>query len=359
MKKVHKYYDYKFFNYSFNELVIFPDESQNGLSRYQQLLPVQNFGECSLGEGHTPLTKATSLESKYGYSTIYIKHEELNPTGSFKDRESCLAIAIAKEKKLLEVTIASSGNAALSLAAYARKAKIRCVCFVPENTSQQKKSLIELFGARLHEVKGNYEYTYRYVADHFNLKNNLTSGICSERTEANKTIAFEIWEEIGVPDIVIVPCGNGGNIAGIWKGFSDLKKMGKTSKIPKMIAVQVKGAAPLAKALAVKKEFYILNNDIESIAEGILAEESFCSPKAIKAIQNSGGVVIEVTDQEIKMALTTVIHLESLMLEPTSAAAFAALAKLKSLNVSIDSKIVVINTGSGMKMLSEIQQNMI
>lgn len=354
MKNEEQYYDFGFFNYPWKEIKKFPDGKNNGIEKYQAILPVKNFVEFSLGEGATPLTKAKNFGKKNGFLNVYIKHEELNPTGSFKDRESVVAIALAARQKKKEIIIASSGNAGLSLAAYAQKAGIKCTCFVPTHTTKEKKNLISLFGAQLKEITGNYEQVYRYVVDHFDRKTNLTAGICAERIEGNKTIAFEIWEKIGVPDVIVVPCGNGGALAGIWRGFFDLFQMGKITQMPKMVGVQVAGAAPLAQALKNNKKIAPVQNPIDSIAEGIVAEESYCSPKVIEALQASGGSIIEVSDSEIRIALKEIIATESLIPEPTSAAAFAAVKKLGEIGIKKDSSVVIVNTGSGLKMLSEI-----
>lgn len=354
--KNNPYYDYTFTQYEYSSIHIPVEPNKNSFSTYQNLLPVQNIDTFTLGEGNTPLTKASNLGKVFGFENIFIKHEELNPTGSFKDRESVIAVALAKQKKLKQVVIASSGNAALSLAAYCKKAKIHCHCFVPSTTASEKKALIHLFGGTVHEVHGNYEHVYRYVADHFDKNINFTPGICADRIEGNKTTAFEIFEEIGVPNVIVVPCGNGGNLAGIWKGFFDLKKLKAIQSIPRMIAVQIAGASPLLHALQQHQSYVAFPNTIDSIAEGIIAEESYCSPKAIRAIQSSQGYVTEVTDSMIVRAMQLLADEESLLIEPTAAAAFAALPHLSRFGVHSTAKIVVISTGSGTKMLDEIKK---
>lgn len=349
---VKHYYEFDFWSPNWKRIHKFPGK-EVGLNRYQPLLPAKIT--ISLGEGSTPLLKASDSLTKYfGLANLWIKHEEMNPTGCFKDRESALAISAAKRSGVKIVSIASSGNAALSTAAYAKKARIKCVAYVPQETTREKKELIQLFGAELKIIPGNYEKVYRYLADLKTKNLNVTSGQNYLRTEANKTIAFEIWEQIGMPDAVVVPAGNGGCLAGIWKGFWDLKQVGKTTKIPRMIAVQVKNAAPLEKALRENSETAVVANVPDSIAEGIVAEESYCSPKAIKAIKESQGAVITVTDREILEALATITRYESFISEPTSAAAFAALPKLP-LELQ-DKQIVCVNTGSGMKMISKIAE---
>ncbi len=348
------YYDFNFIDYPFEKIGKFPRSECRGLKKYQELLPIIFSDEVSLGEGGSALTKANTLGNLLGFTNLYIKHEEQNPTGNFKDRESFMAVNIARERNLKEIVIASSGNAALSMAAYARKAGIACKCFVPQSTSKEKKELIAFFGGVLVEINGNYEQVYRYVADNFDKNINFTSGINSERLEGNKTIAYEIWEELEVPDVIVVPCGNGGNLAGIWRGFHDLNQLGIIDKLPMMIGVQVTGAAPLQQAQILNTDFIIYSNSVASVAEGILAEESYCSPKAMVALKSSHGLIVDVSDTEIIKALKLVSTSESLLIEPTSAAAFAALPQLKNKGVKKDSTIVVISTGSGMKMLQEI-----
>lgn len=302
----------------------------------------------SLGEGNTPLTYSKGLG-------VWIKHEEMNPTGCFKDRESAVVISKALELGYKKVVVVSSGNAALSTAAYAQKAGIVCEVYIPEKTTKAKKQLIKMFGGIIHEIQGFYEDVYRYVVDH-PVKGawNVTSGQNPWRVEGNKTIAYELLEQIGhVPDVVVVPAGNGGCLAGIWRGFEDLFNTGKTVKIPKMVGVQIKGADPLKKAIEQGKQWVNLGDVEDSVAEGIVAAESYCSPKAVEAITKSSGFVVSVTDEEIVEALGILVSKESLVTEPTSAAAFAGLKKLE---INKQSEIVVINTGSGMKMVNEVMK---
>lgn len=302
----------------------------------------------TIGEGNTPLT----WSNKMG---VWIKHEEMNPTGCFKDRESAVVISKAIQLEYKTVVVVSSGNAALSTAAYAQKAGLKCMAYVPEKTSKAKKQLIEMFGAKIYEIPGFYEDVYRYVVDHpIPGAWNVTSGQNAWRVEGNKAIAYEIFKQLGhVPDFVVLPAGNGGCLAGIWKGFDELLRAEKITKVPRMVAVQVEGADPLQVAVKQGKSWVNLKNVDDSVAEGIVAAESYCSPKALEAIKKSNGDVVTVTDKEIVEALGRIMLQESLVSEPTSAAAFAG---LKKLHTTKESEIVVINTGSGMKMLDEIME---
>ncbi len=323
-----------------------------GLARYIPLLPVIDYKKVlSQYSFNTPVIKTNNFGKKLGYNNVWVKYEDLNPNGCFKDRESLVIILKAIEKKINSIHIVSSGNAALSIASFANKFNIKCTCFIPSKTTQEKQDLIKFFGAKLIKIPGFYEDVYRRVVNSTHNSWNVTAGQNVFRGEGDKTIAFELWEQIGVPDYILVPCGNGTNLAGIFKGFWELKQLKKINKLPKMIGVQIKKADPLKKAIASGNDYSIIKEIEDSIAEGIVAEESYDSPKAIKAIKDSNGYIISVTDEEIKKALKLIIKLESIIPEITSASAYAALAKLK---VSKCSKIIIINTGSGMKTIGEI-----
>lgn len=302
--------------------------------------------QLTMGEGNTPLV----WSERFG---VWIKHEEQNPTGCFKDRESAVVVSRAIALGYKKIVVVSSGNAALSTAAYAQKVGLDCIAYVPEKTTLAKKNLIKLFGATICEIPGFYEDVYRYVVDNpIDGAWNVTSGQNPWRVEGNKSIAYEIVDQLGhSPDMVVVPAGNGGCLAGIWRGFFEMFEVNIIDKIPTMIGVQVEGAAPLQQAIMKKKQWVNLGDVPDSVAEGIVAAESYCSPKAVEAIMASGGEVIVVSDREIVEAMKNLIEKESIVTEPTSAAAFAG---LKKLNYHQGSEIVVINTGSGMKMLREI-----
>ncbi|MEK9208580.1 MAG: pyridoxal-phosphate dependent enzyme [Patescibacteria group bacterium] len=347
-----KYYEFADVTYDYNHIGEFPVHGATGLEKYLPLLPVEKLSASFGGiEGNTPTVILENLGKNLGFDFLYAKLEDQNPTGCFKDRESAVVISAAKNKGLKEVNIASSGNAALSTAAYSQRVGISCTCYVPEKTSKEKIILMKLFGAKVVKIPGFYEDVYKHLVDLNPPGWNVTSGQNELRTEGDKTIAFELWEQLGVPDVILVPSGNGGCLAGIWKGFKELKELNKIENLPKMVAVQVENAAPLKTALIKNKPYVILDSINDSVAEGIVALESYCSPHAVAAIKKSGGYVIEVSDSEIIYALKNIIKLESLVPEPTTAAVYAALPKLSE---PANSKIVCINTGSGLKFLDEI-----
>lgn len=317
------------------------------------LIPLKDM-PVSLGEGNTPLLRIKNFSSICRENAVFIKNEGQNPTGSFKDRESSISIAKALELGYKKVYNVSSGNAALSSAVYANKAGLKFECFIPKNTSKAKKQMLFLYNSNLHIINGDYEDIYRKIVKN-PLKNglNITSGQNFFREEGDKKISYEIWEQIGVPDIVIVPIGNGSLISSIHKGFMELKKIGLSKKIPKIIGVQIKNASPIKEAIKLKKDYAVLDKIPESIAEGIIARESYCSPKVIRALKESNGEIIEISEKEIIMALKNIIKKESLTPEPTSAVVYAALNKF-NIKILTNCNIVCIQTGNGIKNLEEI-----
>lgn len=354
-----KYYNYETVLYDYEKVATnFPlVGAYNGLDRFLPLLPNRKFS-ITLGEGNTPLLHFKKFGARYGLKNLFVKNETGNPTGCFKDRETAVGINVELERGTKKIAIVSSGNAAISAVAYSNKAGIECVCHIPETTSQGKKRLLQIFGAKFQLHKGDYEDIYRKVIDSHLREDrtvNFTAGKYVYREEGNKTIAFEIFEQlIGVPDTVVVPIGNGSLLFGVYKGFWELLQMEKIQKLPRMIGVQIAGFSPVAEALRQGKDFVALPNMADSIAEGgIAARESYCSPKAIRAIKETNGVVIEITDADLVHVLKELVTDESFVVEPTSLAPFAALSRIKS---KPNETIVCVATGNAFKNLEEVLQ---
>lgn len=325
--------------------------NKQGIARYLPALPVREI-PFSLGEGGTPLTRSTM------FPRIYIKNEGMNPTGSFKDRESAFALAYARQEGWKDLAIASSGNAALSGAFYARIYGVRMTCYVPKRTSKAKTQMIELFGGLSHKVGENYEETYRYLLDHLpGGVQNITSGVFSLRCEGAKTIAYEIWEEMGdVPDAILCCAGNGSAFASIYHGFAELKRWGFTDKVPVMVCVQVKGGDPINQAFEKGKWVTVLDRTPESECEAIVANESYCSAKAIHAMRESGGFGISVTDDQVIDGLRYAIDREGIFPEFSSASVFAAFLENTERICALGEKIVLVNTGSGLKEIALLRK---
>ncbi|MBN2566566.1 pyridoxal-phosphate dependent enzyme [Candidatus Woesearchaeota archaeon] len=305
-----------------------------------------------LGQMTTPLVRAPRFGTANRVPDLYVKDESRNPTGSFKDRENFILFNHLKEKGINSpIYVVSSGNAAVSTAAYANKAGMPCTCYVPKRTSPGKKRMIRLFGAEIVEIEGSYEEIYERIISDPPEGINATPSICPIKEEGLKRIAHELVDQLGVPDYIVVPCGNGTNLWSIHKGFSELKGEGKIGSVPKMVGVQIKGADPIAQAIAQGKGCVVLDDAPDSVAEGIVATASYASQKAVRAIMESGGHMVSVSDDEVLVAHKEIIARESLLPEVTSSAVFAA---VKRLGCPPDAKVVCIMTGSGFKEINGV-----
>lgn len=325
-----------------------------GLDKYLPLLPNSEF-KITLGEGNTALLKLNNLGRKLGLSYLYVKNETTNPTGCFKDRETSVVANLALDLGKKNVAVASSGNAAVSAAAYSNLAGLKCTCYIPKTASIGKKRLLSIFGVNFEEVDGTYERVYKFLADKLQSDSsiwNITSGQNIFKEDGNKTIAFEIFEQVGVPDKIVVPVGNGSLLYGTFKGFWELKQLGLIDKLPQFIGVEIKDHAPVAEAIRQNKDYIQIEAEPMSIAEGgIAAQEAFCCPHAILALKETNGIVVEIIDDDLVRALKDLLKLESFIVEPTSLAPFAALSKI---DVKPDEKVVCIATGNAFKNLQEI-----
>lgn len=345
------YYGYTSVIYNYKNISQFPLNNQSW-DKYLPLLPLISL-QINFNEQKTPLIPLKKFGSKYGFSQLYCKDESKNPTGSFKDKESAVTISKAVEWGIKDIIVASSGNAAVSTAAYANRASISCLCYIPSDLSVGKRFLITLYGGKLQEFHGTYETAYRNVIDTPHSNWNVTPGINPIQDEGLKIIGFEIWEEIEVPDIIIVPCGNGTLLFGLYKAFVELLLLKKIDHIPQFIGVQIKSSSPLKISFEQEKDWVALTTSPNSIAEGIIALESYSSPKVMKALKNTNGYMIEVTDEEVTIAMKEIISLEGLLPEPTAAAVFAGIKKIHTTGKTI----VCIQTAGGQKNLKEIMES--
>lgn len=315
-----------------------------GIARYLGALPIDEI-PFTLGEGSTPLVPSKVFEG------VYIKNEGLNPTGNFKDRESALVLAYAQKQGFKNLAIASSGNAALSAALYARIYNTRVTCYIPSRTPSEKTDMIDLFGARTHIIGSTYEESYHYLLDNLPMGSiNITSGALPLRSDGVKTIAYEIWEDLGdVPDVVVCPVGNGSALAAIYHGFADLKEWGFTTKVPAMISVQIKGADPINQSLSKGRWITIPKDITDSECEAIVAKESFCSPKAVYAIKNSNGFGVSITDHQVIDGLRFAIDNEGIFPEFSSASVFSAILEYGEKIKAKGKTIVLVNSATGLK----------
>jgi len=323
---------------------------QGVIRRYKNYLPVtEKTPIVTLLEGDTPLIEAENLRVSLGVdSKIYLKYEGLNPTGSFKDRGMTVAMSKAVEEGASAVICASTGNTSASAAAYAAKAKLKCVVLIPEGAvALGKLSQALIHGAEVIAIKGNFDDALN-LAREISVKYPvvLVNSINPYRIEGQKTAAFEIVDSLGdAPDYHFMPVGNAGNITAYWKGYKEYRKIFLAKhklKLPRMMGFQAEGAAPIVRGYPIKKP--------RTIATAIRIGNPASWKRAEEARDESKGVIDTVTDKQIIEAYKMLSSREGLFVEPASAASVAGLVKcVRKGYFSRTFTIVCILTGHGLK----------
>jgi threonine synthase len=293
------------------------------------------------------------LAGDLGLGEVYFKNEGQNPTGSFKDRGMTVAVTRAVEIGAKDVLCASTGNTSASMAAYAARAGLRAIVMVPRGKIAKGKLIQAIVhGARIQEVEGNFDRALekaRTLAERGRLY--LVNSLNPYRIEGQKTLAFELWEQLrAVPDVVILPVGNAGNISAIWKGFWELKRLRVTRRTPRMVGVQAAGAAPIAAAYTNGDNTITSWPHPETAASAIRIGAPASWKKALRAVRDSGGAMLTVSDHEILRAQKLLAAQEGIFAEPASSASVAGLVKAsRSKLVARHESIVCVITGHGLK----------
>lgn len=338
-------YDYENIKFNF-------EATRNGnIWRYEKILPnIQR--RITLGEGGTPLKIAEDLAKKIGLKTIFLKDETLNPTNSFRDRAAVLMVSQALDYGYKKIICASNGNLGASIAAYCAKARIHAKIIVPKATHIGKLAQMFIYDAEVVERGKTLDDALIFVKKILAGKNfyDATAEHNSLTIEGQKTISFEIVEKIGTPDWVIVPMGSGGTIYSIWKGFIELKELDILENLPHMVGVQAEGCSPIVKMFLNKKENVFEETNTSTQALAILVKNPANSFLALKAIKNSDGIAVAVSDKQIMMAEKLLARTEGLFAEPASASTIAALSNLLNEGV-VDrgDSVVCLITASGLK----------
>jgi threonine synthase len=334
--------------------------TNNGVWKYFDLLPIERRESIvSLGEeGNTPLVKLNSFDDNLN---LYVKDETRNPTGSFKDRPNTVGISKAIELGAKKVAIASTGNASGSLAAYAAKAKIECIVAVPEDTTMSKLIQVIVFGAKLVKVRGTYSDAFNLIKESCKKFewHNLTSVSSANpyQIEGNKTIAYELYEQLGrhaVPDWVVIPLGAGPLLVGIWKGFQELFDFSLIDKLPKLIGVQASGCCPIVRAFKNDEtEVSPWEKPPQTIAQSIadpLTGYSQDGTMTLSKLRESKGIAESIDDSEMIQSVEMLARNEGIFTEPAGASSLAVVRKLKRHGiVQRDDLVVSIVTGTGLK----------
>jgi threonine synthase len=345
-------YDYPYIKTVFTKKKL-EGRGESGLWRYRELLPVgEDSGPPPLRVGGSPLYRAERLGKILGLNNLYIKDDGLNPTASLKDRASAIAAIRAKQAGIGVVACSSTGNAASSLAGNAASLGLRSFIFVPERAPIGKLTQLLIFGATVISVKGNYEDTFKLSAEAIEKYGwyNRNAAINPYLSEGKKTVSFEIAEQLGftVPDYVAVSVGDGCTIAGVWKGFKDLYAIGFIDRLPRLVSVQAAGCCPVN--LAFEKGSPLAPMEENTIADSIAVGVPRNGEKALRAIRESGGIAVNVSDKEILEAMGLLGSAAGVFGEPAGAAATAGLKKaVEGGLIPAEALTVSIVTGNGLK----------
>lgn len=321
--------------------------------RYRAFLPVEESTPAPpLRVGWSPLYDEPRLASQLGIARLWIKDDGLNPTASLKDRASSMAVAKAIEAGYSTIACSSTGNAASSLAGNAAAAGLASYIFVPSRAPVGKVAQLRIFGATVISVEGSYEDTFRLSAEMIEKHGwyNRNAAINPYLMEGKKTVSLEIAEQLGweAPDYVALSVGDGCTIAGVWKGFTDLYSAGLISRLPKLISVQAQGCYPINRAVETGSPIEPMeeNTIADSIAVGVPRNPD----KAINAIKQSGGLTVEVTDEEIFAAMRLLGRTCGVFGEPAGVTGTAGLVKACAAGlIPPEATVVSIVTGNGLK----------
>ena len=321
--------------------------------RYRELLPVEADTPLPpLRVGWSPLYEAERLAKRLGIRRLWIKDDGLNPTASLKDRASAMAVAKAREVGAQVIACSSTGNAASSLAGNAAAAGLKTYIFVPSRAPKGKVAQLMTFGATVISVQGSYEDTFelsKQAIDRWGWYNR-NAAINPYLSEGKKTVGLEIMEQLNweVPDYIAISVGDGCTIAGLWKGLKDLYAIGFIDRLPKLISAQAVGCCPINRAVEENAPWRPMeeNTLADSIAVGVPRNPD----KAIAAIRESGGLTVEVTDEEIMAAQKLLGTACGVFGEPAGVTGTAGLKKLcEQGRIPADATVVSVVTGNGLK----------
>ena len=321
--------------------------------RYRPLLPLADGARVPpLAVGWTPLYDCPRLAAELSIKQLFIKDDGRNPTASFKDRPSALAVAKALEAQAPVITTASSGNAGCALAGMCASLAMRSVIFVPATAPAAKVAQLVVYGATVVLVEGTYDEAYDLclaAAARFNWYQRST-GFNPYTREGKKTAALEVCEQLDwqVPDKVVVSVGDGNIISGLWKGFNDFHRLGFIHRPPQLIGAQSATASAIVDAA--NSDGTVRPRASHTVADSINVGQPRDARAAVRAIQDSGGRGVKVTDDEILAAIPRLARATGVFAEPAAAASFAALVRLSEAGaLAADERVLLVITGSGLK----------
>lgn len=347
------------------------DETRKDILRYRALLPVSKIELASpLRVGMTPLYETRRLGATAGLNKLYLKDDGQNPSASFKDRAGAVALIRAREMGASVLCGASTGNAGSSMACLAASVGMPCVIFVPEKAPPAKIAQLLVFGAKVLAVRGTYDEAFDLCMEVCAKRGwfNRNTGHNPFTREGKKTAAFEIFEQLGkIPDWVVVPTGDGNILAGIWKGFRDLKEAGIAHQLPKMLCAQSEESQAISATVWKLQQAGNLKPDWKTVdiapvaattvADSISVDIPRDGLAAVRAVIESGGAAVTVPDAEILGAITDMARGAGVFSEPAAACAWAGLKKAAREGiVKPDETVVCMCTGNGLKDVTSARQ---
>jgi len=324
--------------------------------KFHMFLPVRTGTiPVTAGEGDTPLRRVRSYPHLHN---IWVKDETRNPTGSFKDRGASLAVTRLSQLKVRRLVLASEGNAGCSFALYSQMVGMHCAIYLPRDANALKVELSRKLGARVTKVQGTISDAGRHAAKDAESIGayNASTFVTPFRHDGKGTMALEICQQLRweSPDYIVYPVGGGVGLVGMWKMFKILKRLGWIRKRPRIIAVQSKGCAPIVEAYNKGRMGVVEWKSPTTIAKGLKIPKPLAGNWILRSLRESRGLALKVSDAEIHKAMRDVAKRDGLLVEPSSAATFAAIPQLHATG-AIDRKdsVVVIATGSGLKTLEQ------
>lgn len=335
----------------------------NTMWRYREVLPILDYSQlCTLGEGWSPLHKTERLGSYFGFQHLYLKDESVNPTGSFKARGLAAAVNAAKERGATNFCIPTAGNAGGALAAYAAASGCKSNVFMPSDTPEIFKLECEYFGADVTLVEGLISDCGRLIDEQKKEQNWFDVATLKEpyRIEGKKTMGYELAEQLQfkLPEVIIYPTGGGTGLIGMWKAFDEMEQLGWIgSERPRMISVQAENCAPIVKAFKQGESHAEPWPEASTSASGIRVPSAIGDFLILKALYESSGYAIAVTDDEMIESSAHIASKSGIFPAPEGGAVLAAALRLKEMGyLNANERIVLFNTGSGYKYREALQE---
>lgn len=332
-------------------------QRMNGMWRWQELLPVIDPKNIVfLGEGDTPLLHLTNLGKELGLANLFVKDESLNPTGSFKARGLAAAISKAKELGIQKVIIPTAGNAGGAMAAYAARAEIKALIYMPKDTPRANIEESRMTGAEVVLVEGLISDAAGLAGEKAKAEGWFDLSTFKEpyRVEGKKIMGYELAQAFDwtLPHVIIYPTGGGTGLVGMWKAFGELESLGwlTNTKRPRMVSVQAEGCAPVVKAFEAGASACEFWTNAQTIASGLRVPKSFADALILRDLRESKGTAVAVSDTSILEAQYKLGRMEGIFAAPEGAATLAALEKLIEQKwIRPEERVVLFNTGSGLK----------